>query len=98
MTVRQSLALIAMGLLFGGFGLVFLLNLFGVMDEAAKNGLRSTAWARRIPPWKWITSPDEQEELRNAKRWGQPGAAAWVLVGVAIVVAGTVNLVRALLR
>ena len=98
MSVKESLGLIGMGLLLGGVGSVFLLNLFGVADEMGERTYRQSAWMGRVAPWKWIASPDEHRDLLWAKRWARVPGAGFVLVGVVGLAFGTVGLVQALLH
>ena len=96
MSVKESIGVIGMGLLLGGFGSVFLLNLFGVADEMGERAYRQSAGIRGIAPWKWIAAPDEHRDLLRSVRWARATGAGFALVGFVILAFGAVDLVRAL--
>jgi hypothetical protein len=81
-SVKESIGLIGMGLLLGGFGSLFLLNLFGVADEMGERAYRQSAWMRGIPPWKSMASPAEHQKLlwsrRSARAPGRYDLKLWI--------------------
>jgi len=83
--VRAGLAGVCFGLLFMGFGLIWVADLFGVGSEHARQ-VRENRINRRF---LW---PDEAPPISRVMRWGRLTGAAFMLAGAAMVAAGVISL------
>jgi hypothetical protein len=90
--VKEALAAIGIGLLFGWLGLILVADIFGVADEHAAGMARQS---RRWPGLYGPPQSTEQVKRSFAFLLGRYLAGGgFILAGLAIITAGVVSLVR----
>ena len=90
--IGRSLAVIGFGLLWGFFGLIWVANLFGVAEEHARQILRRRVHQGRTPWYGGEYNLTEPLENPGIKVGRYLAGGGFMLVGLAVVVAGVVSL------
>lgn len=85
--------LLAWGLLASPIGWAFATDYHGVVEKFTQRSYASTAWLRRIPPWRWLPDYDEQDLADRAKVTRLLGIP-FAVIGPIVTVGGVVEILR----
>ena len=86
--------LLAWGLFASVIGLGLVTNFRGFAERFTEISNASSAWMRRVPPWKWQRRRTDKAELAKRVRLSRLIAIPFAVLGPIMTVAGVVQMVR----
>ncbi len=87
-----GLFLLVWGLFASVIGLGLVTNFRGFLDGFTRDAYESSAWLRRIPPWKWIRQ--RPDELARRARLNRLIGIPFAVAGPIVTVVGVVQILR----
>lgn len=86
--------LLAWGLFASVIGLGLVTDFRGFASGFTRSAYASSAWLRRVPPWKWMHGKSEEAELADRRRRARLLGIPFAVLGPIVTVAGVAQLVR----